>query len=123
MVAVCPVCLVRLACGHCLPYLPRFLCASASQLACVRYVPVCFVSLVWLVVTLVAVCLICFVHLACNHCLAHVPHFLCVSAFQRACGCCVPVCLVSFVWLVLAIVCLDSFFVSGSNTELHEPNS
>ncbi len=35
---------------------------------------------------------------------------------------CVPVCLVSLVWLVVAVICLDSFFVNGLNTELHKPN-
>ncbi len=122
VVAVCPVCLVRLACDHCLPRLPRFLYSSASQLACGRCVPMYFVSLVWLVVAVVGVCLIYLVRLACGHCLPHLPRFLCASASQLACGCCVPVCLVSLVWLVVAVVCLDSFFVSGSNTELYEPN-
>ncbi len=122
VVSVWPVCLVRLACGYYLPRLSRFLCAFTFQLACNCRVPVCLISLVWLVVAVVAVYLVCFVCLAYSHSLPHLLHFLCASASQLACGCCVPMCLVSLVWLVVAVVCLDSFFVSGSNTELYKPN-
>ncbi len=101
----------QLACGRCLPRLPHssglWLLFASSAFS------------VWLVV---AVCLVCFVYLACSHCLPRLPRFLYASAFQLACDCYVPVCLVSFVWLVVAVVCLNSFFVNSSNTELYKPN-
>ncbi len=62
--------------------------------------------------------------LAFNRNLPHLPCFLCVFVSQLACGRFVPLCFISFIWLVVAVclICFDSFFVSSSNTELHKSN-